>query len=136
MSIRPGVTIFPEALIVSRAWLEGIPASSFAILPPAIATSRTASRSCDGSTTLPPRIRRSYRFPAAEFRLELDFIGLLPGVRGAPPSASEAPMPASSSRRVSELELWKDIEILLMKVLSNRKNPRSYSNLAEQQCLL
>jgi hypothetical protein len=58
MSIRPGVTILPLASIVSAA-SPVIVASTAAILPPAIATSRTPSSMTDGSTTRPPLMMRS-----------------------------------------------------------------------------
>src|SRR5215510_15047290 len=59
MSIRPGVTILPLASIVSAA-SPAIFASTAAILPPAIATSRIASSPTEGSMTRPPLMSRSY----------------------------------------------------------------------------
>src|SRR5215470_14948673 len=59
MSIRPGATILPRASMVSAA-SPLMSASTAAILPAMIATSRTASSPTDGSITRPPLMMRSY----------------------------------------------------------------------------
>jgi hypothetical protein len=58
ISIRPGATILPRASIVSVG-SPAMLASTAAILPPAIATSRTASSPTEGSMTRPFLMIRS-----------------------------------------------------------------------------
>src|SRR5215204_72307 len=59
MSIRPGTTSLPAASIVAAASVAARLASTAAIRPPVMATSRTASSRRDGSITRPPLISRS-----------------------------------------------------------------------------
>ncbi len=59
MSSRPGTTILPRASTVSAA-SAAMFASTAAIRPPAIATSRIASTLSEGSITRPPLMIRSY----------------------------------------------------------------------------
>src|SRR5262245_8653539 len=68
MSTRPGVTKRPETSIVLKASVGSIRGATAAILPPAMATSRTAFVPLRGSTTCPPRKRRSYFGSAARIR--------------------------------------------------------------------
>ncbi len=59
ISMRPGVTMCPPALITRRPEDRGISAATREIFPPVIATSRTAERFSEGSITWPPFIRVS-----------------------------------------------------------------------------
>src|SRR5712691_5685669 len=64
MSSRPGTTILPRASKVSAASAERL-ASTAAMRPPSIATSRIASTLSEGSITRPPLMIRSYVAGAA-----------------------------------------------------------------------
>ena len=65
MSIRPGVTYKPDTSTVFNASAGLSFASTAAIFPPAIATSRTALSLLRASMTCPPRSSRSYFGAAA-----------------------------------------------------------------------